>query len=43
MIKPDAVSLSIDSFPQQLKQAFEESQLINFPEEFKQVKNILVE
>src|SRR3972149_6591622 len=42
MIKPDAVSLSIDSFPQQLKQALEESQLINFPEEFKQVKNILV-
>ncbi len=40
--KGAAVLRSIEAFPQQLLQSFEEAQQVNFPEEFKSVKNILV-
>lgn len=38
----DAVLSSVEALPQQLKQSFEEAQQVNFPEEFKNVKNIVV-
>ncbi len=38
----DAVMRSIDALPQQLQQSFEEIQQINFPEEFKQIRNVVV-
>jgi glucose/mannose-6-phosphate isomerase len=38
----DKVMRSIDAFPKQLKQAFDESLKISFPEEYKKIKNIVV-
>lgn len=38
----DAVLKSVDAFYLQLKQSFEESTLLQFPEEYKRVKNVIV-
>lgn len=38
----DTVLRSVDALPEQLQQSFEEVQQVNFPEEFKLVKNIVV-
>lgn len=38
----DAVLKSVDALPQQLQQSFDESLRVNFPDEYRKVKNIVV-